>query len=215
VLVPFGAWQQHLSAVSAASPLPDDVGQDACAIWFVGSSSMRNWNDIQTDMAPWTTHDRSIGGASLVELTSRFGNGRNPHPPQAIVFYAGENDLAYGVPAAKVTQEFVAFLKLKRKRMGSVPLIFVSVKPSPTRWANFAEQSAYNAAVAKLAASEPDLSFINTVPQFLDAGKPGNFYLEDGIHLSPAGYQIWGRAVRGHVRDALPPRVVGRCDRSL
>ena len=212
VTVPLAAWRQHQAAAEAASPLPDYVGRDECAVWFVGSSSMRNWVKLQDDMSPWTTHNRSIGGATLPELASRFGNGTADQAPQGIVFYAGENDIAFGRTAGEVTSDFATFLAMKRRRYGAMPLLFISVKPSPTRWNNLPAQTAYNDAIRALAATVPDVSFVDIVPKFLPGGKPGDFYADDGIHLKDAGYRIWARAVRRELRASLPKRVVNRCD---
>lgn len=117
----------------ASQPLPNSV--DArCALWFVGSSSISRWTTLERDMSPWAAHNRSIGGATLTELSRRFAVERSPEPPQAVTFYAGENDMAYGVPHATVFKEFHTFLGRKTAALGRVPVFFISVKPSPTRW---------------------------------------------------------------------------------
>ncbi len=195
----------------AAQPLPNSV--DArCALWFVGSSSISRWTTLERDMSPWTAHNRSISGATLTELSGRFAVERSPEPPRAIVFYAGENDMAYGVPDATVLKEFRTFLGRKTAVLGRVPVFFISVKPSPTRWDRRRNQARLNDAVRRLAAGHDDLHYVDIVPDMLRGGRPGPFFDPDGIHMNGAGYAIWARSIRGALRAGLPAELVRSCE---
>ncbi len=195
-------------------PLPNEVRQDQCAIWFVGSSTMARWTNLQRDMTPWTTHNRAIGGATLAELTTRFLNERNPQPPRAIVFYAGENDLAFGVPVETTAAAFADFMAYKRTRLGTTPVFFVSVKPSPTRWAIADRQAAFDAIVQAMATKDPDLYYVDVRDRFIVDGKPGPFYESDGLHLNDAGYAIFGDALHRSLSADMPASLVRRCTRA-
>ena len=123
----------HLGAAQAgvdpaSQLLPNDVEQSDCAVWFVGSSSMSRWATLQQDMAPWVTHNRSISGGTLVEISRRFANEQTPQRPRAIVFYAGENDLAFGVPAPTVGAEFRTFMQRKTAALG-VAFVYAHFSP--------------------------------------------------------------------------------------
>jgi lysophospholipase L1-like esterase len=192
-------------------PLPNEVVQDGCAIWFMGSSSMSRWASLQRDMRPWSTHNRAIPGATLGEISHRLLNEEKPQPPRAIVFYAGENDIAFGVPAATALQGFQTFMQDKTQKLGAVPVFFVSVKPSPSRWDNLPAQRAYNDGVRALARERDDLHFIDTASQFLVGGRPGPFYGEDGLHLNDRGYGIFAAALRRALNADLPRELVRHC----
>ncbi|MGN5373697.1 GDSL-type esterase/lipase family protein [Sphingomonas hankookensis] len=200
-------------AFTNSLPLPNEVRQDQCAIWFVGSSTMARWTSLQQDMLPWTTHNRAIGGATLAELTTRFLNERNPQPPRAIVFYAGENDLAFGVPVKATAAAFADFMAYKRKRLGTTPVFFVSVKPSPTRWALADRQAAFDAIVQQMAVRDTDLTYVDVRDRFLVDGRPGPFYEVDGLHLNDAGYAIFSTALHRTLAADLPASLVRRCRR--
>lgn len=201
-------------AFANALPLPNNVQQDECAVWFVGSSTMARWTDLQRDMAPWTTHNRSIGGATLSELTTRFLNEEHPQPPRAIVFYAGENDLAFGVPVEATAAAFADFMAYKRKRLGKTPVFFVSVKPSPTRWSNADRQEAFDAIVRAMADNDADLYYVDVRDRFLVDGRPGPFYDPDGLHLNDRGYAIFADALHRDLSSTLPASLVRRCQRA-
>ncbi|MDJ0278165.1 GDSL-type esterase/lipase family protein [Sphingomonas sp. 2R-10] len=200
-------------AFTNSLPLPNEVRQDQCAVWFVGSSTMARWTDLQRDMQPWTTHNRAIGGATLAELTTRFLNERNPQPPRAIVFYAGENDLAFGVTVEATAAAFADFMAYKRKRLGTTPVFFVSVKPSPTRWALAGKQAAFDAIVQAMAGRDDDLIYVDVRDRFLVNGRPGPFYEGDGLHLNDAGYAIFSAALHRSLATDLPKALVRRCRR--
>lgn len=195
----------------ATQPLPNEV-RSACALWFVGSSSMSRWASLERDMHPWVSHNRAIAGATLSELSGRFAIERAPAAPRALVFYAGENDLAYGVPADAVLAEFQRFLERKTASMGTVPVLFVSVKPSPTRLKFRPAQARFNAAVRRLADARADLHYVDIVPDLFRGGRLGPYYEADGIHMNDQGYRIWARAVRRALRDDLPADLVRACD---
>jgi lysophospholipase L1-like esterase len=210
----FGSqWSAHrqVNAALASLPLPDKIVQGDCAIWFMGSSSMSRWATLQRDMSPWSTHNRSVSGATLNEISRRFANEQDPAPPQAIVFYAGENDIAFGVPLPTVIAKIDEFLHLKNTKLGAVPVLILSIKPSPSRWDQRAAQVAFNAAMQKLAAGRGDVHFVDTQARLLLNGKPGPFFGEDQLHLNEAGYSVLSDEVRHAIDADLPAAVVRRC----
>lgn len=199
----------------AASPLPT-TGPDVehgCTLWFVGSSSMHNWQTLARDMAPWTARNRGIAGATMDEITRRFGNEPRGEPPRAIVYYAGENDIAFGGTAEESVAGLKGFIAAKRKRMGQVPMFVLSLKPSPTRWGDRPAQQAYNREVRRIAEAAADITYVDIVPRLLVNGQPGAFYIDDGIHMNAAGYVQWAQAVSAALPDALPRDLVRRCTR--
>ncbi|MDB5718718.1 MAG: putative lysophospholipase [Sphingomonas bacterium] len=200
------------SALIAASPLPDARAPDSyCSLWFVGSSSMHQWKQLSTDMLPWDAHNRGISGASLGEITRRFNNGAPGRLPRAIVFYAGENDIAFGVSVKHAFGQLRTFITEKRRRMGATPLLIVSLKPSPLRWEKRAAQTEFNDAAQALARAEPDLIYVDVVSSLLVRGRPGPFYSADGLHLNRDGYRVLKTAVRKVLDRSLPTSLVQRC----
>ncbi len=66
---------------------PDDV------IVFTGSSSIRFWKTLEQDMAPLPVINRGFGGAKIKQVTYYADQIVLPYHPQAIVLFAGTNDL--------------------------------------------------------------------------------------------------------------------------
>ena len=201
---------------AALAPLPDLVtAQGGCPIWFVGSSSIFRWRSMQADMAPWQTHNRGIGGALLPSLTRALGNEpKQSRAPVAFVFYAGDNDIAKGATAEQTLSDFRAFLAVKDERFARVPMLVLSIKPSPTRQALFPVQNRYDRELKALSDARGDLAFVDVTSPMLVNGRPGPFFVEDGIHLDDAGYRIWTREVHAGLRALLPARTLARCTRA-
>lgn len=194
-------------AEAAASPLPTapvPASSRGCSIWFIGSSSIANWRTMPEDMAPWEARNRGIGGATMKEITQRFKNEPDSVKPAAIVFYAGENDIAFGGTTDHAMDDLKAFIAAKRARYGSLMMLIVSLKPSPTRWDERPLQVEFNRRAQALAANQPDLAFLDIATSLLVQGRPGPYYRDDGIHLNADGYRLWARAIDGALPRILP-----------
>ena len=194
-------------------PLPDAGGrQGRCVLWFVGSSSIYRWNELASDMAPWITHNRGVGGAFLPELRQRFANETVSVPPEAIIFYGGDNDIARGQNATDTADQFREFVMVKMAKMPRVPMLTLGVKPSPARWQLRNIQLAYDRAVRETAPTVPSLAFVDASHGLLVHGQPGPFFEPDGIHLSTAGYKVWARVIRQALAKMLPRSTRDRCE---
>jgi lysophospholipase L1-like esterase len=77
-------------------------------------------------------------------------------------------------------------------------IVFISIKPSIRRFPWIEQIKGANALVKQYCATHPHLTFVDIVPQMLGPdGKPRKELLvEDGLHMTAAGYKIWNDAVR-------------------
>lgn len=180
-----------VAADRAALPQP-------CEVLFVGSSSIVKWRPtLVADMAPLPVINRGFGSSHIQYVNLWFDQVVKPYRPRAIVFYAGENDLDAGKSVARVVADFDTFMQLKTQALRDTPVYFISLKPSKSRFAQFAAQSAVNAAIRARAATRSDLHYIDVVPAMLENGRPRDIFEPDGLHMNRAGYLIWTDLVRG------------------
>jgi epsilon-lactone hydrolase len=166
-----------------------------CQVLFVGSSSIVFWRSLAHDMAPLPVINRGFGGSQIEYVNRWFDAVVAPYHPRAIVFYAGENDVAAGKPPERVIADFDAFMKKKDAVLRTTPVYFISLKPSKLRWWQFRLQSEVNGAIRARAASRTDLHYVDVVSPMLEEGKPKDLFLDDHLHLSPQGYAVWTQAV--------------------
>jgi hypothetical protein len=181
---------RFVTADRAAPPAP-------CQVLFVGSSSIVKWKDtLAEDMAPMPAINRGFGGSHIEHVNRWFDEIVAPYHPRAIVFYAGENDIAAGKSVDRVVADFEEFMLRKTKALGSTPVYFISLKPSKLRFMQLPLQSQVNDAIRERAAGRPDLHYIDVAGPMLLNDKPREIFVSDGLHMTRAGYLIWTRIVR-------------------
>ncbi|SEJ89365.1 Lysophospholipase L1 [Sphingomonas sp. OV641] len=181
-------------------PLPDaQVSNGRCVLWLVGSSSIHRWASAQTQLGSWQIHNRGIEGARLPELQQRVLLTAKEMAPTAIILYAGENDLADGVADAPVASRLEKLAGTLAQQAPKATILLVSMKPSPTRWSNRQAQIAVDARLRRFVAARANMEFVDAGQTLLNGGTPGPFYMDDGIHLSSAGYRVWGDEIERHL----------------
>ena len=207
-----GIVHRRTAAIDAARRLPDaDRPTGRCSLWFVGSSTIARWQSLRQDMAPWDAHRRGVEGAELPQLTRWLSHDPAGARPAVIVLYGGENDIANGASVADTIAAYRGFIAVKRQRFGALPVIALSVKPSPTRWSNLSRQTEFNRWLADYAMHQRDVSFVDIRPLMVVDGHPGPLYQPDGIHMNAAGYAGWTRMIRARLADALPAATIDAC----
>ena len=86
-----------------------------------------------------------------------------------------------------------------------IPFGFVSVKPSPARFAINDRIRRLNDLVRADIESRPSGYYVDLFPAMLDnLGKPRTeLFLEDGLHLNREGYRVWGRLLQPYRQRIL------------
>src|ERR1700694_5244932 len=102
---------------------------------FVGSSSLRMWSSIKEDFAGYPVINRGFGGSCLPDVIRYAPQLIFPYHARQILIYCGENYFAAAdtVTVAMVMARFRQLFRLIRRRMPTVPIVFISIKPSPSR----------------------------------------------------------------------------------
>jgi lysophospholipase L1-like esterase len=186
-------WDAAMSAFAAADrEHPPEPG----AVLFVGSSSIRLW-DLAASFPGRRVTNRGFGGSQISDAVEHFERLVPPHRPSAIVFYAGDNDVAAGEDVAAVVADFRRFFTLVQERLPGTPVLFVGIKPSLARWELVAPMREVNREVAAWSAREPLLTFVDVDTPMLGAdGKPRpELFVDDGLHLTIEGYRLWTELV--------------------
>ena len=88
----FAKWEKEIAAFEAADQKqPPPKG----GIVFVGSSSIRLW-DVKKSFPGLPVINRGFGGSQIEDSTHFAERIVFPYEPCAVVFYAGDNDIASG-----------------------------------------------------------------------------------------------------------------------
>lgn len=174
------------------------------AILFVGSSSIVNW-PTAASFKDWTVLNRGFGGSTIAELNGFVARIVTRYQPRAIILYSGDNDAAAGRSARQIAADFNEFVRLVRKDMPRTPIFCLSIKPSGARWKLWPTMQEANGLIADACKAGANLHFIDVGALLLggDGAPKAEPYLEDKLHLSPAGYELWTKKVHEAVSEVL------------
>lgn len=169
------------------------------AILFAGSSSFTNWRDVQDYFPVYTIINRGFGGSSLLDLIRYENDIIFPYLPKQIIIYCGENDIAATdtVSGKMVFERFKQFFSDIRSRFPEIPLAYISMKPSPSRWHMKERMMEGNELIKKYLKKKKRTKFINVWNAMLGPdGKPlESLFIEDKLHMNAKGYAIWRKLI--------------------
>jgi len=172
-------------------------------IVFIGASSIVRWNLPESfpELGPHAIN-RGFGGSLAADSTRYAERIVIPYKPGIVVFYAGDNDVEANHTPEQIAGDFAAFERRVHAALPSTEIIFISIKPSLRRWPWIEQIRGANALVREYCAAHPHLTFLDIVPPMLGAdGMPRKeLLLDDGLHMTPAGYKIWNDALRPHLQ---------------
>ncbi len=164
---------------------------------FVGSSSIRMWENLESDLNDIDAMNRGFGGSTIPEVYHYFDRIVSKYKPGRIVIYAGENDIAEDADPVTVARNFEVLIKLIRDKHGAIPVYFISLKPSPARWSLESKFLETNERIKNYCAKNDDLFYIDIHPAMINDNKPDpDLYVEDDLHMSRRGYEIWLKAIQ-------------------
>ncbi len=176
------------------------------SILFVGSSSFRNWVDVQSYFPGYQIINRGFGGSSLTDVIRYANDIIIPYQPKQIVIYCGENDLASSdtITPQIVFDRFKYLFELIRSRMKKVNLLYISIKPSPSRQTLMPEVVQTNEMIKNYLKSKRRTAFADVYHAMLNAdGTPfKEIFTEDSLHMNARGYAIWKRVIEPYLKKS-------------
>ncbi|MBK8913572.1 MAG: DUF1343 domain-containing protein [Phycisphaerales bacterium] len=159
---------------------------------FVGSSSIVGWPTARSFPGVQVVN-RGFGGSAIADSTRYAARIVSPYRPRVVVLYAGDNDVAAGATADQVRRDFESFVAAVRRDSPRAWIVFLSIKPSESRWDHWPEMQRANNAVRALCETGERLRFIDVAASLLnESGRPRTeMFRGDRLHLSEAGYAAW------------------------
>lgn len=179
------------------------VNPPAKPVVFTGSSSIRLWKGLKDSFPALTLINRGFGGSSLPDMIRYENETVLRYQPKQVVIYCGENDIASSdtVTALTVLNRFRQWFFDIRKQYPRLPITFISIKPSPSRWHMKDRMMESNRLIKDFLSTQKRTDFINVWDPMLDAnGKPdAALFVSDNLHMNAKGYAIWGKLVEPYV----------------
>jgi lysophospholipase L1-like esterase len=191
------AWEASIRTFEAQDrrqPPPRGV------IVFAGSSSFTLWSSMEQDLAPLPVLNRGFGGARMGDVVHYADRIILPYRPQAVVLFAGTNDIAWPKPASpqQVYDGYRAFVHCIHSRLPEIPIYYIAITPAPSRRRYWPIVQEANRLIREHAQSDPRLRFIDLTNHLLGLdGKPDqSLYRFDGLHPNQKGYVKWAAVIQ-------------------
>jgi lysophospholipase L1-like esterase len=187
-------WEADIKKFEAADRLhPPPAG----AVVFVGSSSIRFWK-LADSFPGMEALNRGFGGSHLADSARYADRIVTPYRPRAVVVYAGDNDLAAGKTPEQVRDAYREFVTNVRAKLPTVPIIYIGIKPSPSRWKLADKAQAANRLIAEVQRGDSAQKFVDVWGPMLGAdGQPrAELFLADKLHMNEQGYKVWAELLK-------------------
>ena len=162
-------------------------------IVFVGSSSVKNWTAVAADFPALPVLNRGFGGSTLADVVYYADRIVIPYHPRLVVLYAGDNDLTEDRTPERVRRDYRAFVNRLRAVQPTVRIVFVSIKPSPSRRMYMDRAKETNRLIQADIARDSLQSYVDVfTPMLGPTGQPRpELFLADSLHMTRAGYRLW------------------------
>lgn len=195
-------WKEDVATISANNPTEGSSEH----ILFLGSSSFRLWDTIESDMAPHRVVRRAFGGAKYRDLAIyapecvrglRFG--------QAMIFIANDIRGRDDDNDPDTVQQFANLaIDAVRAEQPHAKIFLVAVTPSSSRFEHWPKIQQINRMLQRIAKERSNTEYIPTARDFLDAdGFPRDeLFRDDRLHLNAAGYRLWAERLKSALAHA-------------
>ncbi|MBV4357724.1 GDSL-type esterase/lipase family protein [Pinibacter aurantiacus] len=170
------------------------------AILLIGSSSFTKWHDVQNYFPNYTIVNRAFGGSTLPDVIGYVNDIVFPYHPKQVVVFCGDNDLASSdtITASTVINRFKNLFQIIRAQLPNTSIVYVSIKPSPSRQKLMPKQQEANNEIKKFLKKQGNTAFVDVYHKMLntDGSIMSDIFLEDQLHMNAKGYTIWQKEIQ-------------------
>ena len=169
---------------------------------FIGSSSFRLWTNLTADFPKHQVVNHGFGGSQLPDATHFLDRLVFPLKPAVVALYAGDNDLAAGRTPAQILADYKEFVAKVRAQLPKAKIVYVAIKPSPSRWALKDKAIEANRLIAAEAKAGTNLVFVDVYSAMLNPeGTPiPDLFVADKLHMNRKRYAIWRDLLEQHLQ---------------
>jgi len=168
-------------------------------IVFTGSSSFRKWAGVREAFPGYPIINRGFGGSTLPDVIHYTDDVIFKYKPRQIVLYCGDNDLASSdtVTAQVVFSRFKELFHIIRAKLRNVDILYVSIKPSPSRVRLMPRMEEANRLISDFLHHQKHATFVDVYhPMLTSGGKPmEDIFESDKLHMNSRGYAIWQKVL--------------------
>jgi hypothetical protein len=163
------------------------------AVVFVGSSSIVKWTSLERDFPGTKVINRGFGGSELGDSAFYVDSDRDPvSAPHGGALRRRQRSQCRQSPET-VLADFKTFVSKIHAALPQTRIVYIAIKPSPSRWKLKDKIVQTNALIAAECAKDKRLAFADVYAPMLDAkGEPRpELFVKDMLHMNESGYAIW------------------------
>lgn len=166
-------------------------------IAFYGSSTIRLWENMKEDLHPYHVINLGFGGSTYADCVYYFEQAFEYLTPEAVILYAGDNDLANHQDTDEIVSNVETLILKLFQRYPGVKIGVIGIKPSLARKQLFHLLLDVNAKIKSLT-EKYHLQYADSYSALTRGAEipARELYIEDELHLSMSGYQIWTNMVK-------------------
>jgi len=179
---------------------------DRKTILVTGSSSVRRWDSIHSDLAPFRVMQRGYGGAKLSDFNHYAVRIIPQGTFRAIVVFVA-NDISGKDNDCTPEEMYLLYRNLisqVRRHNPRTPVFWIETTPTPSRWHVYPQVSTANELIREYCSKRHGLYFIETREVFINReGVPDpGFFVPDMLHLNRNGYLRWSTVIKESLESA-------------
>ncbi len=198
------SWEKEIQQLEAKDKTEKDPDN---AILFTGSSSIRLWKTIATDMQPYTVIQRGFGGSKFSDLYFYTERIVKPHDFRAVVIFVA-NDISgsnLDRTPKEVAATFQEIVKKIRAMKPPTPIFIIEITPTNSRWKVWPQIQEANNLMKKACRKFKDVHFIETGAAYLDEKRlpRSDLFIKDQLHPNEEGYKIWTAIIKKRLDEVL------------
>jgi lysophospholipase L1-like esterase len=156
------------------------------------------WDNAKNDLSINNLYNLGFGGSTLVSCRRYFDRLVAPLNPSNLFFYAGDNDIGYGMDSDELLKEFLLFSNQVEEKLPRAKCFFISIKPSPFRRDLMTTILDANSKIKKHLTNLKMWDYIDITTPMINAGYD-KFYDEDPLHMNELGYSLLSKLVRDKI----------------
>ena len=168
------------------------------SVALYGSSTFKMWDNAKNDLSINNLYNLGFGGSTLVSCRRYFDRLVAPLNPSNLFFYAGDNDIGYGMDSDELLKEFLLFSNQVEEKLPRAKCFFISIKPSPFRRDLMTTILDANSKIKKHLTNLKMWDYVDITTPMINAGYD-KFYDEDPLHMNELGYSLLSKLVRDKI----------------
>jgi lysophospholipase L1-like esterase len=185
---------------------PPKKKMDTIELLLLGSSIIHQWTPILPD-APMTLHVTNLGidGLTTKQMHSNLETILHPlsetYEPNVILFYCGSNDISHPQQSDNehILENTEQILEYLQDRFPETLVVYLSILKCPGRSKFSAQIEKVNHSIRNFSKKARSGKKAPSRIQFVDLNPEiranPDFFLQDGVHLNPMGYQILNKTI--------------------